>query len=125
MATWASYSADQQAQVQDVVNNERSLSSLMSQVAILSAAIGAAWNGGTSTLVQNLGAGETIPNSSGYAGAQGVQPADVTNFAGYAITFSDPTKSPNGNDGTGGGYNSAFIQALRVKLAGINASITH
>lgn len=125
MSTYASLTLPQQEQVQDLTNNIRSLASLMSEVSILSAAIGASWNGGTSTLVQGLTNTEIIPNTSGLAGAQPLAPADVTNFAGYAITFADPTKSPNGTDGTGGGYSSAFIQALRVKLCGINASITH
>lgn len=125
MATWASLSQAQQDAVQSLVNAERGLAQQMARVTQLASAISAAWNGGISDVVGTLGANEVIPSTSGLAGAQGVVPADVTNFAGYAIVFSDPARSPTGSSDTGGGgYSSNFIHALEVKLCGINASLT-
>lgn len=118
MATYASLTADQQALVQSFVNGLRGADIKLQAVMSDALVLGAAWNGGVSTIVQSLDAGETIPNTSGLDGAQGLAPADVTNTAGYFIDMSN-----SANTVGGGGYNTPFHQALRVKFAGINASI--
>jgi len=116
MATWASLTNEQQAAVEAVANAERSFSMHMAMAADLGINIAAAWNGGVSTIVGTLGSTEIIPNTSGLAGSQALLPADMTNVAGYAINMSDPS---SGQGGTGG-YNTGFIRALWVKLAGLN-----
>lgn len=123
MATYASLTPAQQDAVENLVNPLRAFAAQLMHLNVLAARISADWNGGVSTIVGTLDSGETIPNTSALAGAQGLAPADVTNLAGYAINHCDPSRSPTANDGTGGGYNSAFIQALAVKAAGIGATL--
>ncbi len=119
MATWASLTTEQKATVESFVNAIRGATTTFAGLTKQGQVIGAAWNGGVSTIVQSLDAGEVIPNTSGLDGAQSVAPADVTNFAGYLIDLSNPA-----NNQGGGGYNTAFHQALRVKFSGINAAVT-
>lgn len=118
MASYESLTAEQKQAIQDLANPVRSADSLVSRVMILGQAISASWNGGVSDLVNSLDDGEVIPNTSGLAGAQGVSKADLINSVGYLIDMSDPA-----NNTPGGGYNTAFHLALRVKFSGINASI--
>lgn len=122
MATYASLTPAQQDAVQNLVNPLRTFSAQLMQLNILASRIAADWSGGVATIVASLDSGETIPNTSALAGAQGLAPADVSNLAGYAANHSDPSRAPTANDGTGGGYNSNFIQALAVKAAGIGAT---
>ena len=117
MATWASLTAEQQSAVEGLANSLRSFAQHVAQASDLGVNLGAAWNGGVNAVVASLGSTEIIPNTSGLAGAQALLPADITNFVGYAINISDPA---NASQGTGG-YNSGFIRALAVKLAGYNA----
>ena len=119
MATYASLTPEQQDSVQSLVNALRAAYIALQAAAKQGQIMGAAWNGGISTIVNSLDAGETIPNTSGYAGAQGLAPADVVNSVGYFIDLSNPS-----NNTGGGGYNTAFHQALRVKFSGINASVS-
>jgi hypothetical protein len=117
MATWASLTPAQQAQVQDLVNAERAQQALLARLIVVSQSIAAAWAGGTSTLVNSIT--DTIPNNTGLAGAQGVVAADVANIANDCALIIDTTKVQ-----ATGSYNSAFEQALRVKFCGINANPT-
>lgn len=119
MAWPESLTADQQTAVLAFTTNCRSFAAQLAQLNILGAAISAAWAGGISTYVSSLQSGDIIPNVSSLAGSQDLQQADVANIAGYATTISNPA---NASQGTGG-YSSAFIQALLIKAAGINASI--
>jgi hypothetical protein len=118
MATYASLTAEQKDATQSLVNAIRGATIAFAALAKQGQVVSAAWNGGLSDVVNSLDANEVIPNTSGYAGAQGVSKADVTNFAGYLIDLSDAM-----NDTGGGGYNTAFHQALRVKFSGINAAV--
>lgn len=115
MALYNSLTAAQQAQVQDCVNGERAFEALMSKLIVVASQINAHWSGGTSTLVNSIT--DTIPNTTGLAGAQGVVAADVANIANDCALIADTTKVQ-----ATGGYNSAFEQALRVKFCGINAN---
>ncbi len=109
--------ADQQNAVITTADNIRSWSAKLTALNELGIQIGAAWNGGVSTMVGSLQSGDLIPTHSSYAGAQQLVPADVTNLAGYAINSSDASAQTQGT----GAYASAFILALCVKAAGINA----
>lgn len=121
MASWASLSADQQDAVQSVANAVRSLQLHWQHLANAGLVVSAAWNGGVSSLVGSLADDATglIPNGTSYAGAQPLSRADLTNMVGYLIDVSNPA-----NVTGGGGYNTAFHEALRVKAAGVNATIT-
>lgn len=118
MATWASLTPTEQADVQAFMGSLRAFAGDLAILANEGVAVGAAWNGGLSTIVGTLGADEVIPNASGLDGAQGVVPADVANMAGYLIDLSNPA-----NNVGGGGYNTAFHRALMVKLAGITNTL--
>lgn len=119
MAWPAALTSDEQETVLQFVASCRAFAADLGQLNVLGAAIAAGWAGGISTLVNSLDPADLIPNTSGLAGAQPLGKADVANIAGYGTTISNPT---NPSQGTGG-YNSAFIEALLVKAAGINASI--
>jgi hypothetical protein len=120
MATWASLTADQKTAVQSVANAVRSLQITWQKLSEGGLIISAAWNGGVSDLVGSLADDATgaIPNDTGLAGAQSLSKADLTNMVGYLIDASNPANSQGG-----GGYNSAFHQALRIKACGVNAAI--
>lgn len=118
MATWASYTEDQRTAVQSVVNAVRSIQVAMQKLAEDGQVISAAWNGGISTLVNGLDAGEMVPNGTAYAGAQSLGKADILNLVQYIIDLSNPA-----NAQAGGGYNTPLQQALRVKACGVNAAI--
>jgi hypothetical protein len=120
MATWASLTPTQQADIQGLVAPLRSFVAELARLGDHGQAISASWNGGISTLVNSLGSTEIIPvGPSGLAGAQGLSPADVVNMVGYLIDLSNPA-----NNTAGGGYNTAFHRALYVKACGINASLS-
>jgi hypothetical protein len=119
MTTWASLTADQQALVESLANSVRGAFTTAASLTKQGQVIAAAYNGGISTILNSLDAGETIPNTSGLSGAQGLAPADLINSVGYLIDLSNPA-----NNTQGGGYNTPFHQALRVKLTGINAAVT-
>ena len=120
MATWASLTYEQKTAVLSVANAVRSLQIAWQQLSEGGLIIAAAWNGGVSTLVDSLADDATgaIPNDTGLAGAQALSRADLTNLVGYLIDSSNPA-----NNQGGGGYNTAFHQALRVKACGVNAAI--
>lgn len=118
MATYASLTTEQKDAVQSLVNGLRGADVAIQAVMRQAAVLGAAWNGGISDLVNGLTDGEVIPNTSGLAGAQSVSKADAINSVGYLIDMSNAA-----NNTGGGGYNTPFHQALRVKFAGINASV--
>lgn len=119
MATWASLTPEQQNDVESLANALRGAAVTFESLAQQGSIISAAWNGGISTIVNSLGSGEVIPCTSDLVGAQSLAPADVINFAGYLIDLSNTA-----NNTGGGGYNTAFHQALRVKLCGINAAVS-
>jgi len=83
MATYASLTAAQQAQVQAAANNVRSFLIPLLNLARQAMPIQSDWNGGTSALVASLGAAEVIPNSSGLAGALGLTPGQLTTLVSY------------------------------------------
>lgn len=119
MATWASLTNEQKNAVESLANAVRGAATTMARLTHQAEVIAAAWNGGLGTVVQSLDSDEIIPNTSGLDGAQSLAPADLTNFAGYLIDISNTA-----NTQQGGGYNTPFHQALRVKLTGVNASVT-
>ena len=119
MATYASLTPAQQDAVQSVANAVRGLQITWQKLATSGQVVAAGWNGGISGIVGSLDAGEVIPNGSGLAGAQGLAPADLTNMVGYLLDASNPSNTQGG-----GGYNTPFHQALRVKACGINAAIS-
>lgn len=119
MAWPETLTADQQTAVTDFCNSVRAFSALLGRACSLGSAIGAAWAGGISTLVGDLESGDSVPNTSGLAGSQNLVPADISNLAGYATVISDPS---NASQGTGS-FNGAFIKALCVKAAGVNATL--
>lgn len=119
MATWASLTQQQQDAAQSMANAVRGLQITWQHLATGGQVVSAAWNGGISDIVNGLDSGEIIPNASGLAGAQGLAKADLINMVGYLIDASNPA-----NVTGGGGYNTAFHAALRVKACGINASLS-
>jgi hypothetical protein len=119
MAWPGTLTEDEQKTVTDFDVTCRSFMMNLSQLSILGSKIAAGWAGGISTLVNSLDPTDLIPNTSGLAGSQPMGPADVANIATYSTEISDENNATQGT----GGYNGAFIQALGVKAAGINASI--
>lgn len=120
MATWASLTPEQQNAVTSLDRAVRGAQAIEAKLMITGQAISAAWNGGISTVVGTLNDDATgmIPNTSGLDGAQSLSRADLTNLVGYLIDMSNPA-----NNTGGGGYNTAFHQALRVKASGINGQL--
>ena len=118
MATWASLTDEQRDTVVSLDRAVRGAQTIEAKLMIAAAAIGAAWNGGVGAIVAGLDAGTVIPNTSGLDGAQSLSQADLSNLAGYLVDMSNPA-----NNQGGGGYNTAFHQALRVKASGINGQL--
>ena len=117
MASYESKSDEEKAAIQSVANAARGMYIALQGLADDGQILAAAWNGGISDMVNSLDPAEVIPDTSGLDGAQSISKADLINTVGYFIDLSNPA-----NNQGGGGYNTPFHQALRVKFAGINAA---
>lgn len=70
MATWASLTDEHKNDVESLANAIRGACVTFSALAHQAEVIGAAWNGGISTIVGSLDSGEIVPQTSGYAGSR-------------------------------------------------------
>lgn len=113
MATWASYTSEQQAAVQGVANACRGLAIDVFKAAAGAIPVSAAWSLDVSALVAGLDSTEIIPNDTSYADARDFSPADLTNL----VTLLGALTSPSGT------FFTTANQQLLLKACGVNAAL--
>jgi hypothetical protein len=117
MATWASKTPEEQAQVQAVLTPARALVGQFTQLLADANLIAAQWGNGASVIMGTVDNTELIPNASGLADAQSMTRANVVTMMNDITTISATAA------GSSGSYFTDVKRALYVSAAGINAVV--